>query len=543
MKNKKLLALLLTMTMAVSPMTGCGKKEPAVQEQTPGTESAAASESEKQTEEKEEEPQKYTYEIATYSIHPVDEPSAVELYWEERLGHEFEYTYYEAGQYSELLRLDLAAGEIPDVFTVNNRAEMQDMIDNGFAGGFSKELLKEAAPRIYAEFEANNLFDMATFDDGLMYTLTVQSPQNMYVSPTIWNTGWLEAVGFEGMPTTLEEFEEVLLKFVTEDPDGDGVADTYAFSNTSFDMFYGAFGVAQKLWLEQSDGTVAYDIMQEGAKDALAWFAKMYEAGAIDPEFITGENKGGYWAISHAFAEERIGLSGMGQFYHWFTPEAIEEYNQTIMATPSVLPEINPDLTFDFGNQPVGPDGDYGRPNNNAVGECKIVFSKEFVEDEARFKEFLRIVEIMGGYDDPKDYMISLEGLEGDRWSYDENGKVVKTDDEAKLAPEYLVASGGNGLFAFNAPLDVQKTALEERYEWADKVYAGIRVNSYVSAIQDVLPSQGEYLEELNTLFDEAKIDIITGKKPIEYYDEVVAKAYEMGYDVLEKEANEIYGK
>ena len=61
--------------------------------------------------------------------------------------------------------------------------------------------------------------------------------------------------------------------------------------------------------------------------------------------------------------------------------------------------------------------------------------------------------------------------------------------------------------------------------------------------LSSLLNRSSEIMEELITLFEEAKIDIITGKKPIEYYDEVVTKAYEMGYDVLEKEANEMYAK
>lgn len=548
MKNKKLLALLLTTTVAAGTLAGCGQKEAAVQEQTKAEESEASvqtqeGESEEVQEESEKPAQKYTFKFATQAIAPVDEDSAVELYWEERLGHEIEYTYYEIEQYSELLRLDLASGEIPDVFFAGDRQNMQELIDNGFAGGFTKEFLKDASPRIYEEMEKYNLFEIATFDDGLMYTLPLLSPQYLYASPVIWNTGWLEAVGFEGIPQSLEEFEEVLLKFVTEDPDGNGKNDTYAFSNTSFNMFYGAFGVAPEMWKEQSDGTIAYDIMQEGARDALEWLAKMYQAGAIDPEFITGENTGGYWAISHAFAEERIGLSGMGSFYHWFTPEAVEDYGQALMATPSILPEVNPDLTFDFGHQPVGPNGDYGTPNKNAVGQCRDGFSVELVEDEDRFREFLRITEIMGGYDDPMDYYVSLMGVEGDRWWYDDDGNIVMTDDETKLSNEYLMASGGNGIFAVNAPVEVQKIAMEQRYEWADKVYSGIQTKNYVNAIQDILPSESEYMEELNTLFDEAKVAIISGEKPIEYYDEVVEKAKELGYDVLFAEANEIYKK
>ena len=57
----------------------------------------------------------------------------------------------------------------------------------------------------------------------------------------------------------------------------------------------------------------------------------------------------------------------------------------------------------------------------------------------------------------------------------------------------------------------------------------------------DVLPSQGDYLDEVTTLLDDAKIAIITGEQPISYYDTVVEQFNSIGGDVLTKEANEIY--
>ena len=48
-------------------------------------------------------------------------------------------------------------------------------------------------------------------------------------------------------------------------------------------------------------------------KEALERIAKWYQDGVIDPEFVTGENQGGYWALSHSFINGRIGVSGGGR--------------------------------------------------------------------------------------------------------------------------------------------------------------------------------------------------------------------------------------
>ncbi|NLM10412.1 MAG: hypothetical protein GX213_06495 [Clostridiaceae bacterium] len=55
------------------------------------------------------------------------------------------------------------------------------------------------------------------------------------------------------------------------------------------------------------------------------------------------------------------------------------------------------------------------------------------------------------------------------------------------------------------------------------------------------LPSAGEYSSELNKLIDEAFMSIITGDKPISYFDEMVKLYYSNGGEQLTKEANDWY--
>ncbi|MNW18704.1 hypothetical protein D3C71_2183690 [compost metagenome] len=52
------------------------------------------------------------------------------------------------------------------------------------------------------------------------------------------------------------------------------------------------------------------DAIQPEMKEGLKLLAKWYKDGVIDPEFVTGENKGGYWATSHAFINNRVGVTG-----------------------------------------------------------------------------------------------------------------------------------------------------------------------------------------------------------------------------------------
>lgn len=536
MKNKKFVALLLGVSMLVSGLTGCGSKE---SQSTGGSESSSSGWEEIQSQSSsEEEKVSYSYTFGSVLNGPPEEDSEMERYWEERVGHDLDIIYFEKTQYYELLNMEISGGVIPDVISTNFE-HLVSYIDQEVIGGFTREFLKEHAPLLYEKIESELGevgFDCVTVD-GLMYGLPAFNPEMAMENPVIWNFDWLEAVGYEGIPKTLEEFEEVLRKFVTEDPDGNGVDDTYGFSSTAFNMFYGAFGCSPDVWIEQKDGTLAYGFMQEGYKDALAWLAEMYADGVIDPEYITGENTGGYWAISHKFAEERIGLSGLGSFYHWPTRDVIESgLLPAGSGTPKLIEEMGTGINYGFGNHPVGPNGDYGIYNASAKPSPSISFSAELVADEERFIALLEAAEIIAGLYDIDDGISRVLGIKGEHWDYNEDG-VPESFEGVDV-----ISIGGHNAFTTYVPAEQTRLRSKYRFDFIDPVYSALQLkNTEYITFFNALPSEQKYLAELKGLFSEAITEIITGVKPIEYYDEVVVKAKKMGYDTLVKEATEVY--
>ena len=104
-----------------------------------------------------------------------------------------------------------------------------------------------------------------------------------------------DKLGLE-VPTTLDEYYKVATAVAKEDPDGNGVDDTFAFGgyqnvDTSwFDHIFGAYGALPNYWMLQ-DGHLVNGSIQPGMKDALVFLNKMYTDGLIDPEFVTDDPK------------------------------------------------------------------------------------------------------------------------------------------------------------------------------------------------------------------------------------------------------------
>lgn len=113
------------------------------------------------------------------------------------------------------------------------------------------------------------------------------------VDAKMWiNVEWLENVGLE-MPTTTEEFEAVLYAFKNDDPNGNGEADEIPLTFRNIwgwaqggETFFGPFGVIENsahLFVTE-DNEVKFSPQEDGYKDALRWFNKLYADGVLDSE-------------------------------------------------------------------------------------------------------------------------------------------------------------------------------------------------------------------------------------------------------------------
>ncbi|WP_158630158.1 extracellular solute-binding protein [Cohnella sp. AR92] len=211
---------------------------------------------------------------------------------EERLGIRIRYKWTiqdTNGSYGNKLRIELAKGTLPDIVTTREAEVVQELIDSGQFAEVGGLFDRYASPTWKAAMRE----DPAAWDSltraGGKYAIPILDYE--YNSdPVLWiRSDWLDKLHLD-KPRTMEELERVITAFTEQDPDGNGLKDTYGLTisfahgaNTwmaDSSWIFGSFGVVPKQWNRTNNGLLAYGSIQPGVKDALrllkSWIAKGY---------------------------------------------------------------------------------------------------------------------------------------------------------------------------------------------------------------------------------------------------------------------------
>lgn len=219
----------------------------------------------------------------------------------EELGINYEFKWTCPGsQASEKLNTMLVSGDLPDFMSVDQQT-FEKMYQAGLLADLTVPLIEYASEytRQYLTGDFKYLMDYATRDGryyGIVNGFGYQDGGDM-----IWlRQDWLDKLNLE-LPTTMEELEAVMEAFKTQDPDGNGVDDTYAMAAwggaqnpwdyTLKAAFFNMFGSYPVTWYENSKGEIEHGMFGEesraGTRRALEKAAEYYEKGYITPDFAT----------------------------------------------------------------------------------------------------------------------------------------------------------------------------------------------------------------------------------------------------------------
>lgn len=544
MIRKKVICLFMAVLLGVMLLSGCGNKE---KNSSDTVNSPDAKTGEIKAAGSEGSEKHYQYSMVMHNFGPWDDKPEMVERWEKEYNADFNLVYVETASAGDQINLMIASDDIPDAMQM---VDMNKFYKDGIIGGWSEEFFREHAPNLskYIDETDPSAWQIAKFDGNLMYSIPCFRKYDTIASPVIWRTDWLKNVGIEEIPRTLDEFEDAFYKFTQGDPDGNGKDDTYGLSETGIRPIYGAFGSYRGKWLLDSEGKVVYGDVKPEMKQALELLHKWYADGVIDPEFLTGENEGGYWAITHKFLNNQIGFTNMGLFYHWM-PDMTQEENGTAIGEMTAQWKNSGNTgTYDMGYAPEGPDG-YKGTDKADFRKLRTVFSAVLVEDQERFGRLLEIIDDMNCSSVERSVEINRGTLGKYSDIVDFKGKpayvTIGEALEADSLSPFLSAMGASNTFAFieeGGNLEYQEVSYAQQFAWADEEFKD-KNDGYVSVIFKTPESRAKYGAELDKILNEGYINIITGEKPLDYFDEMVDKWYANGGDIMTKEANEIYAQ
>lgn len=467
--------------------------------------------------------------------------------YEEELGIKvnYEWTTPQA-QYSQKLNVSMASDKLPDLMWVD-AAQLKRMVEDDmladmtsiyseYAADFTKKVLSD---------DGGNALEAATFG-GKLYGLP--HIQSGYGSTEVLfvREDWLNNLNLDA-PKTMQDALAVAEAFAKNDPDGNGVNDTYglamnnglfAANNLAFavlDGFFDGYHAYPSIWVETENG-LEYGGVQPEMKDALAALQTLYSEGVIDPEFgVKDASK----------VSEDINSGKIGMFYGYFWNAAW--ISSSVVNDPSVSWLILPIGSAD--SEPASAMVPFATTMYTVV-------SKECANPEAAVKMYNLVLEKMFGETaEPDVYNSTPDGVAVFDYAYSYGEPPLKNLDAQIAVCKALEDGDTSSLNAEQMGYYNQCVEYLEKNDnnlWANWMMYGPNgglavINEYVKNNHVVTDKyygastdgMAEYNATLDKLALETFTKIILGSAPIDEFDSYVENWYKLGGQQITDEVNE----
>jgi putative aldouronate transport system substrate-binding protein len=201
---------------------------------------------------------------------------------------------------TDRVNISLSSGDVPDIY-MNCKITQTQQAVYGKEGLFvpMNQLIDKYS--LFKEIEAKvpNLESVLKMADGNIYALPyIEQCPHCEVSYKMWvNKKWMDKLGI-AMPTTTEDFYNMLVAFRDKDPNGNGKADevplvaaTDNWNSTLLNGYltdpfvYTQFVSQTPAYLD--NGKVKLSYLDPGWKDAMKWLNKLYSEKLIYSQSLT----------------------------------------------------------------------------------------------------------------------------------------------------------------------------------------------------------------------------------------------------------------
>ena len=477
------------------------------------------------------------------------EDNAYTRYLKEMLNIQNENTYMESeDRYNEFVNVLIKDRTLPDVMVISDKNTLDEMVENDLVEDLTDVYnccTSDKIKEMYDSYGAE-LLDSVRYDGRLMAmpeTVIDHGPCLLWL-----RKDWMEQLGLEE-PESLEDAFNIIEEFQKNRmgaEDGENpiglVCDTSLVGTTSssysVDPVFQEFGANPQRWQRSEDGRIVYGSLTEETKDALQYLNKLYERGILDQNFALRASNNLRDLVVNGKCGAFFGL--------WWTP------NNPLMEEH----EKNPESDWEPYYFPAD--------------------MKTASETYASFRDNKYVV-VRKGYEHPEIVAKYVSAMfDQSRYANDASARELNDYFSINVDPtarplninvdyeDALYRTTEHIQAALDKTLDVSElSGLEKSYHDTCKSFLNGQLTTangwaaYASRIEAVgelqkagirsaetLPLENvnaEIPQELQELEKEAFLQIISGEKPVDYFDTFVVEWYANGGKELTEQVQNAY--
>jgi putative aldouronate transport system substrate-binding protein len=459
------------------------------------------------------------------STNAPEEGNQFETAIEEEIGIDLDITWVPNSSYGDKVNITLAGDDLPQVMVIQGKDP--GFVRNAEAGAFwdlteyldDYENLKTTFPEV----------QQASSINGKVYGIF--RSRDVMREAVIIRKDWLANLGLE-MPTTTDELHQVAKAFTENDPDGNGVDDTYGLiipkwpgtigTNSPWDAIETWYGAGNR-WTER-DGELVPNFTTDEWLEAVQFERELVEDGVVNADYATFDSakwnepfltgKGGIILDVHSRAGQLLSLLKEQD------PENFQNY-------------------LDVTGNLEGPDGElHALPTTGYSGFLAIPRAQVKTEEQLR-----AVLEVLNEMNSDAAGPLLNNGIEGVTYELD-GDLAVGIDSASQVDKDTSAAYAqlGTNVTGFKGYLPKQASDYEQ--EMYDK-RKQIEASDLESAVYD--PSAAfvsqTYVSkgaQLDTIVADARIQYIAGQLDLDGLEDAVALWRSSGGDDVITEINEL---
>lgn len=511
MKKRRIVSAVLALTMAASLMA-CGGN---ANSKDGGTKSVSSQDSSQAG--KERVPIRWLTTGDTAAAVIEDGDRIIEAI-NEKLGIDLTVELVPEGS-TEKVNVAMASGDFPDVVTGSyGTSAVQQWIENGMVIPLNNYF--EGHPAMEQWLEDYEW----TAVDGNYYGLPAVS-QAIANALIVMRQDWLDELGL-AYPKNLDEMKTVLEAFTFQDPDGNGINDTYGFtatkptSSTPFDWVFFANGLPYADYSLDGDGNVIPWFEDPSFIPSMHYIKDLWDSGVIDPELMLNTNS----KKEEKFFQGKAGSMLAALFRH-------------VSRIESSLQELYPEAAICYEVPPAGTDGVMGMNKPAKTGTINCVTTACKNPDKA--VDFLNFMASEEGRS------LLLLGIEGVHYTKD--GETIVFNEEERAKDAFSPNGWAHALAwgSFGWPLDYNYIPASD----PDRERAMESVEIATKALVTNLVKQKTNAEinnggAVNDVFVQYFSDMLQGKISIEEGVKKLSSEWRaQGGEEILTEVNEVYSE